>query len=472
MTTTQQTVILGAGITGLWCAKKLAEHTPVTIIEKRSHLGGLAASFPYKGFILDIGPHKIYSIIPGVMQEYKNILGDDCLLVEKKNSIRLQGHYYSFPIKPLQILKQFSPLTGITCGLSYAKTLATQKAKNYIISYEDYFLNGFGKAAYELVFKDVAQKVWGNPKTLSADLAERRMPVPSITQLIGNIFSKKTNPEVSASHFYYPRKGLGMLIETIHQTLQQDHCKIHTDTLPISITVKNKCITSINFKKNNEEQTITPNTVISTIHLVDLINIIKPVPPQAVLEAVKNLRYRSLIIIYFIVKKQKVMEDQWKFFPEKEFIFTRVAELKNFSVEIAPENKTIITAEVGCEFEDRTFKLTDKEIYEKVIADLEKGDIIKRDDVEEYFTVRINRCYPVYDIGYKERLSIVLDYLDNIENLYVLGRQGLFNYNNTDHSIDMANKLAEHLLQNKTPEIAKEEWKKTRESFDNYRIVD
>ncbi|MBI4140278.1 hypothetical protein HY485_00415, partial [Candidatus Woesearchaeota archaeon] len=187
-----------------------------------------------------------------------------------------------------------------------------------------------------------------------------------------------------------------------------------------------------------------------------------------VIDAVKNLRYRSLIIVYLIIKKTNVMDDQWKFFPEKEFIFTRVAELKNFSTEIAPPDKTVLTAEVGCEFEDRTFKLTDKEIYEKVIVDLEKGNIIKRDDVEDYFSVRINRCYPVYNIGYKEQLATVLNYLDSIENLYVLGRQGLFNYNNTDHSIDMANKLAEHLLNNKT----KEEWQKTRETFDDYRIVD
>ncbi len=468
MTTQQQTVILGAGITGLWCAKQLSKNKPVTIIEKRNHLGGLATSFNYKGFTLDIGPHKIYSIIPGIMQEYKNILGDDCLIVEKKNSIRLRGHYYSFPIKSLQFIKQFNPLLGISCGLSYAKTLATKKTKNHIISYEDYFLNGFGKAAYELIFRDIAQKVWGNPKTLSADLAERRVSVPSITRLIGNMLTKKANPEISASQFYYPKKGLGMLIDRIQQQLKDNNTKIHTETTPTSLTVKNKKIASINFKKKNEEQTITPDTVISTIHLIDLINLIKPVPPQTVIEAVKNLRYRSLIIVYLIIKKQKVMDDQWKFFPEKEFIFTRVAELKNFSAKIAPPDKTVLTAEVGCEFEDRTFKLTDKEIYEKVIADLEKGDIIKHDEVEEYFTVRINRCYPVYDISYKERLMTVLTYLDNIENLYMLGRQGLFNYNNTDHSIDMANKLAEHILQNKT----KSEWQKTRKTFDEYRIVD
>lgn len=464
----QPVIILGAGVAGLRCGQHLSEQKKVILLEKRKHVGGLATSFKYKDFIFDVGPHKIYSILPGIMHEYKELLGEDCLIRDKKNSIHLLGKTYHFPIKPFELIKQARPFIGAQCALSYAATFAKRASQDYIISYEDYFLNGFGRAAYELLFKDVAQKVWGDPKTLSADLAERRIPLPSISKLIQSIFQKQPQPEVSAKQFYYPKQGLGTVCERMQQKIKQNRGFVFTETIPTTIAIDNDHVTELRFMRGKQEMRVHPETLISTIHLIDLITIIKPSPPQAVIDAVKKLKYRSLIIVYLIIKKPRVLDDHWIFFPEKEYIFTRVAENKNFSPHTAPADKTALTAEVGCEFKSELYNLPEKELVNRVIKDLEKANIIRKEDVEEFFTVKINRCYPVYDIGYKENLNTVLDYLDTIDNLYVIGRQGLFNYNNTDHSIDMANKLANHLITNKP----KEHWKQIRKTFDDYRIVD
>ena len=237
---------------------------------------------------------------------------------------------------------------------------------------------------------------------------------------------------------------------------------------PVSIDIIDSKVTAVVIKDKTEEIRIPAENVISTIHLIDLISLIKPIPPKEVVEAAKKLRYRSLILVYIILNKEKAMADNWVFFPEKEYIFTRVSEQKSFSEYTGPKDKTAIIAEVGCEFEDQTYNLPNKELAQKVIYDLEKAKIIKKEEVEHNFTIKINRCYPVYEIGYKENLTKVLDYVNSIKNLYTIGRQGLFNYNNTDHSLDMANRITEHILTNKT----KEEWKKTTEIFDNYKIVD
>jgi len=462
------TIILGAGIAGLRCGQQIAENKKVILIEKRKHIGGLATSFKYKNFIFDIGPHKIYSILPGIMGEFKDILQEDCLVVNKKNSIHIRGHSYKFPINPIELATHFSPFKAAQCGLSYASTFTKRKTDEYMLSYEDYFLSGFGRAAYELLFKDIAQKVWGDPKKLSAELAERRIPVPSILKIAQQLFTKKVKPEVSAAQYYYPKLGLITVADRMMKEIRQNRGSLHLDTIPTAIDVKDSKITSITYKNRDGETKIAPEEVISTIHLIDLLSIIKPTPPQEIMAAVKNLKYRSLILVYLILKKQKAMEDQWQFFPEKKYIFTRVSEQKNFSIHTAPQDKTALVAEVGCEFEDETYKKNDKELFEKVIADLEELRITKKEEIEEYFTIKINRCYPVYAIGYKENLTKVLNYIDSIKNLYVIGRQGLFNYNNTDHSMDMANKLAYHILWKKP----KEEWTRTRQSFDDYRIVD
>jgi oxygen-dependent protoporphyrinogen oxidase len=66
-------LILGGGITGLASAHYLSKDFNVVVIEKESFLGGSAASFKYKGFALDYGPHKIYTELPGIMEEIEKV---------------------------------------------------------------------------------------------------------------------------------------------------------------------------------------------------------------------------------------------------------------------------------------------------------------------------------------------------------------------------------------------------------------
>jgi len=65
-------------------------------------------------------------------------------------------------------------------------------------------------------------------------------------------------------------------------------------------------------------------------------------------------------------------------------------------------------------------------------------------------------------------VSPFINSVDGIENFYLLGRQGLFNYNNMDQCWDMGLKIAEQIKGSKS----KEDWQKTKRYFDNYRIVD
>lgn len=462
-------VVLGAGITGLRCGQKLSKNKKIVIIEKKGNIGGLAASFNYKNFIFDIGPHKMYSIVPEIMNEYKEILGNELLINKKRNSIYLMNHYYKFPISPLQFVKHFNKLVAVKCGLSYMSTFLKRKSPEKIISYKDYFVNGFGKEAYKLFFKGIAKKAWGDPKKLSADLAARRVSAPNILKIIKGILTKKNSHEVSASEFYYPKYGIGTICEKLRDGINQNKGKIYTQSFPTKISIKGNNVDSLLFDTNGKEQEISkPENLISTIHLVDLIKIIEPKPKKDVLDAVKELKFRSIVIMYLIINKPKILEDHWVFFLEEKYIFTRIAEPKNFSSWTSPKKKSSITVEVPCEFQGPIYKLPEEKLFERVIAQLEEVGIIKKNEVEEYFSIKINRCYPIYDLSYKENLTKVLDYIDLIDNMFTIGRQGLYNYNNTDHSIDMANKLANHILLKKP----KKEWLKTRRYFDEYRIID
>ena len=51
------------------------------------------------------------------------------------------------------------------------------------------------------------------------------------------------------------------------------------------------------------------------------------------------------------------------------------------------------------------------------------------------FVLKIPRSYPVYEIGYKIHLEEIKKFVSSIGNLFAIGRNGAFKYNNQDHSM-------------------------------------
>ncbi|MBU0461266.1 MAG: NAD(P)-binding protein, partial [Nanoarchaeota archaeon] len=109
----KKATILGAGISGLYTASKLTPHYQIEVLEKKDTIGGVTASFKYKDkYILDHGPHKFYTQLPGIEKEFKHLIGKEYLRVKKKNSIRLKGKYYEFPVKIIQLVLGIGPVMG------------------------------------------------------------------------------------------------------------------------------------------------------------------------------------------------------------------------------------------------------------------------------------------------------------------------------------------------------------------------
>lgn len=67
--------VIGAGISGLTAAYVLSKNGFNTIlVEKNSYVGGLAATFAYKNYLLDYGPHNFHTHNPKVLDFVKEEL--------------------------------------------------------------------------------------------------------------------------------------------------------------------------------------------------------------------------------------------------------------------------------------------------------------------------------------------------------------------------------------------------------------
>ncbi|MDP1729065.1 MAG: FAD-dependent oxidoreductase [archaeon] len=443
----QTVAILGAGITGLVSAYYLSKDYNVLLIEKETSIGGTASSFQYKDFILDYGPHKIYTELPGIREEIEKIC--PLLKIKKKNSIYLNGYNYEFPLRMGQIATKM-PSTAFKAGMEIF-TKSFNKLPDD--SYENYLVNRFGRTLYNLSFRDYAKKIWrSDPKELDAELAKRRVAISGIFQLIKSVLLKDTK-QISAEYFYYPKYGIRELLAKLASKIIENKGKIIVDNEIKEINFKEGKIDYLTFGNHK----IKPDYVVSTIPLDSLAKVtrIDNLPLKSV-----EIKYQDLKVLYFILKKPKALNDCWIFFPEEKWLFQRISEQKAFSEFTSPKDKTALMVETTSEI--------NPEIMNQIVHQLEEIGILKDEEIEEWFFKTIKKAYPIYKKGFSETLYPLIDGLESLDNFYLLGRQGLFNYNNMDQCWDMGMKIAEQISKNKS----KSDWQETKKYFDSYRIVD
>ena len=103
------------------------------------------------------------------------------------------------------------------------------------------------------------------------------------------------------------------------------------------------------------------------------------------------------------------------------------------------------------------------------ISEVDKIGIIKKDSVIKSTVVRQKKAYPAYFGTYKD-FDTVKHYLNSIENLFCIGRNGQHRYNNMDHSILTGLRAAEAFMSGSRDKSSiwqvntEEEYHETKES--------
>jgi len=109
-------------------------------------------------------------------------------------------------------------------------------------------------------------------------------------------------------------------------------------------------------------------------------------------------------------------------------------------------NKTCLGLEYFCFEGDALWNMPDGELIELGKKELESLGLVNKNDVEDGTVVRMPKAYPVYDSTYRKSLDVVRQFLERIDNLQLVGRNGMHKYNNQDHSMLTAMLSAENVL--------------------------
>jgi protoporphyrinogen oxidase len=440
-------VCIGAGPAGLTAAYLLSkENIKVHIIESDpNYVGGLSRTVSYKGFSFDIGGHRFFSESSEVTQLWHEILGDNFLVRPRLSRIYYQRKFFSYPLKPFEALCKLGLLESVNCLASYIR-VRLFPIKN-IKTFEDWVSNQFGERLFRIFFKTYTEKVWGMKcNEISSDWASQRIKDLSVFSLIKKTLFPFSGKIIKTliEQFHYPKMGPGMMWQECLKKIQDSG-----STISMGVAAKK-------LHYNSEKKCWVINDSLECVHVINsaplrqTIENITPTPPEHILKAAKNLKYRDFLTVCLIVDEKNLFEDNWIYIHDENVKVGRIQNYKNWSPHMVPnETQSGLGLEYFCFENDNLWNLDDGELAELAKRELVYLGLVKEEAIKDYYIIRQKKAYPVYDETYKENIALIKDFLDsNYPNLHMVGRNGMHKYNNQDHSMLTALATVKNIISN------------------------
>ena len=486
----KRALIVGAGPAGLTAAYELLKKTDIhpVVMEATDVVGGISQTVKYKGNRMDIGGHRFFSKSTAIMEWWNNVMPvqgalskDDILLGNNERPLQKGGpdpqkedrvmlyrdrvsrifflrKFFDYPISlKFSTFANMGLWRTIKSGCGY---IYSQLHKLKEDSLENFYINRFGRPLYELFFEGYTEKVWGkHPSKLGADWGSQRVKGLSVYAIIkdalmkpfrGDDVAQKKVETSLIEQFIYPKFGPGQLWEIVADDVRAMGGEVNMRNEVKSINIEGGRVVSVDYNSADGTVVNAPcDYLLSTMPIKDLIAAIKGVDvPQDVRRIAGELPYRDFITVGLLLDKMKIknetkiktyanrVPDTWIYIQERDVEVGRLQIFNNWSPYLVEdyENTMFVGLEYFCNEGDRLWSMSDEDFISMAIDELVKIDIIDRDAVLDSTRVKIKKAYPAYFGSYYE-LDKVKTFLDSIENLYCLGRNGQHRYNNMDHSM-------------------------------------
>lgn len=450
----KRVVIMGAGPAGLTAAYQLAKAGIHSVtLEKDDVVGGISRTVDYRGYRFDIGGHRFFTKVRAVDELWREVLDKaDFLHRNRLSRIYYNGRFFHYPLRAGNALLGLGIVNSLLILLSYLK------ARVWPVRPEDTFeawvSNRFGRRLYETFFKTYTEKVWGIPcSEITAEWAAQRIKGLSLLSALLSAITRGQSREKSKviktliDAFDYPRKGPGMMWEAVHRLVCEHGSAVRMRTSVEKILWSGSRVTAVATSGAQGEECVEGTDFLSTLPIRELIQKMEPQVPESVRSAAERLNYRDFITVALIVNRSELFPDNWIYIHDPKVKVGRIQNFKNWSPEMVPDaSRSCLGLEYFCFEGDGLWTMADEELVELARRELVTINLACAEDIEGGAVVRMPKAYPVYDSSYREALNEVRAFLDGIENLQLIGRNGMHRYNNQDHSMLTAMLAARNIL--------------------------
>ena len=388
------------------------------------------------------------------------------LVRKRKSRIYFLGRFFDYPIRVTPgTLKKMGLLRTIRCGLSYLQSALFPRHEERTL--EDFLINRFGKRLYLTFYKSYTEKVWGVPcNEISAEWGAQRIKSLSLKSAVihylNQVLSRGKSVGVAQKQtetslvekFLYPKFGPGQLWEHVAARIRMAGGEICFGVKIDNIQVQgNKVLSVEGLSDAGERIAFYGDHFFSTMPVRDLIRAVKVGVPKEVAEVSEGLRYRDFMIVGLLVKKLSIAEDDgsplkdnWIYIQEPGVAVGRLQIFNNWSPWLVSRpDRFWIGLEYFCNETDAMWQLSDEEMTRLAIGEGTKIGILRAEDAEDSHVVHVPKSYPAY-FGSYDRFDVIRRYTDGLENLSLVGRNGMHKYNNQDHSMLTAMTAVENIV--------------------------
>jgi protoporphyrinogen oxidase len=381
------------------------------------------------------------------------------LIRPRRSRIYYLRKFFDYPITLTgNTVKNLGLVRMARVGTSYALSRVRQIEPEK--SLEDFLINRFGRELYLTFFKSYTEKVWGTPcHEISAEWGAQRIKGLSLTTAVkhfvkklfrskgggGDLAQKGTDTSL-IERFMYPKFGPGQLWEHVADLIQQKGGEIHMNWKVVALNFASGPALRVEsieaMGPGGERRTFAGDYFFSTMPMRELLRAMKTPVPANVLEVSDGLQYRDFITVGLLADKLKVKEpdggllkDTWIYIQEPDVLLGRLQIFNNWSPYLVNDpSKVWIGLEYFCYDTDDLWKMPDDELKKFAINEVAKIGILEAADVSDAHVVRVPKTYPAY-FGTYSRFDELKDFTNRIENLFLVGRNGMHKYNNQDHSM-------------------------------------
>lgn len=496
----RKALVIGAGPAGLTAAYELLKQTDdmeVIVLEESQHMGGISKTVNYKGNRMDMGGHRFFSKVPEVNEWWERMLPmqgspayDDIKLErtvplkeggpdpEKEDRVMLKRNrvsriyynkkFFDYPISlKWETFANMGLITDIQAVCSY---LAATVHKREEKSLEDFYINRFGRKLYSMFFENYTENLWGrHPREIDPSWGAQRAKGLSVLAIIKDMFGKllpnRDQRHVETSlieSFSYPKLGPGELWDVTAAEIEKMGGRILRECRVVSFKKNaDNHIVSLTYEHHGQRTEEEADIFISSMPLKDLVGGMNDVPAaQAAIAAGLPYRdYRTLGVLIprlNLHNKTKlktignIVPDNWIYVHDRTVKLGRMQIYNNWSpyMVVDLEHTVWIGLEYFCTEGDEIWNMSEEEFSRFGVSEMvQMGLIDSAEDVLDTHSESVKKAYPAYFDTYS-RIDELISWLNTIDNLYCVGRNGQHRYNNIDHSMCTSFEAVHNIVHN------------------------
>ena len=416
----RETVILGAGLTGMSTAAHLKKD--YELFEKEARPGGLVQTHERGGFRFDLTGHWLHLRDRGIRRMVEKLMPGGMAEIRRDSRIFSKNVYTCYPFQTNTYGLPVETVKEIIHGFIEATISNPPKGKPK--NFEEWVLKHMGGGIAKHFMIPYNEKLWlTHPRDMTPLWCQIYVPKPSLDEILdGALRPPKKSIGYNASFLYPKRGGIGALSKALAATLDRNH--LHYGLEPKAIHAKkHKLVLS-------DGRCIGYRRLVSSIPLPELVKLIADAP-ASVRNAAAKLRWNQVCYFNVAVAKPTGVPAHWVYFPERKFNFYRAGCYSNAAGGMAPRGESSLYVEIS----HRGGLPGEKALWKRSLKNLVASGFVKREGDVRFYEMRNIPCaYVVFDHNYTPSLKAIRPWLDKY-GILSIGRYGRWTYNAMENAL-------------------------------------